>query len=59
MTKEMKEHLGADLRARAAEIGMPDLPEKIADETIAVTNDQLVEYLTKVGHPALSMPPLL
>jgi acetyl-CoA synthase len=59
MTKEMKEHLGADLRARAAEIGMPDLPDMIADETIAVTNDQLVEYLTKVGHPALSMRPLL
>ncbi len=59
MTKEMKEQLGPDLRARAAEIGMPDLVDKIADETTATTPDQLVEYLTKAGHPALSMPPLL
>jgi acetyl-CoA synthase len=59
MTKEMKEQLGADLRARAAEIGMPDLIDKIADETIAATPDLLVEHLRKVGHPALSMPPLL
>ncbi|MBM2829152.1 MAG: dehydrogenase/acetyl-CoA synthase complex, beta subunit [Actinobacteria bacterium] len=59
MTKEMKEHLGADLSARAVEIGMPDLVGKIADETIAVTPEQLVEHLKKAGHPALSMPPLL
>jgi acetyl-CoA synthase len=59
MTKEMKEQLGADLRARAAEIGMPDLIDKIADETIAATPERLVEHLRKVGHPALSMPPLL
>jgi acetyl-CoA synthase len=59
MTKEMKEQLGADLRARAAEIGMPDLVDKIADETIAVTPDKLLEHLVKVGHPALSMPSLL
>jgi acetyl-CoA synthase len=59
MTKEMKEQLGADLRARAAEIGMPDLVDKIADETIATAPDRLVEYLENVGHPALSMPPLL
>lgn len=59
MTKEMKEQLGADLRARAAEIGMPDLIDKIADETIAVTPDKLLEHLVKVGHPALSMPSLL
>jgi acetyl-CoA synthase len=38
---------------------MPDLVDKIADETIAVAPDRLVEHLRKVGHPALSMPPLL
>lgn len=59
MTKEMKEYLGADLAARAAEIGMPDLVDKIADETVATTPEQLVLHLKKVGHPALSMPPLL
>ncbi|MBI5341809.1 MAG: CO dehydrogenase/CO-methylating acetyl-CoA synthase complex subunit beta [Deltaproteobacteria bacterium] len=59
MTKEMKEYLGADLAARAAEIGMPGLVDMIADETVAVTPEQLLLHLKKVGHPALSMPPLL
>jgi acetyl-CoA synthase len=59
MTREMKEYLGAALRERAAEIGLPGLVDQIADETTAVTPEQLVAHLTKVGHPALVMPPLL
>ena len=59
MTREMKEQLGPALAKRAGEIGMPDLLDKIADETIAVTPGQLVEFLGKVGHPALSMKPLV
>jgi acetyl-CoA synthase len=59
MTKEMKEQLGSALRERAAEIGMPDLVDKIADETVAVTPEQLVSHLERVEHPALSLPPLL
>jgi hypothetical protein len=38
---------------------MPGLVDQIADETIAVTPDALVEHLVKVGHPALKLPPLL
>ncbi|MGE5663882.1 MAG: acetyl-CoA decarbonylase/synthase complex subunit alpha/beta, partial [Deltaproteobacteria bacterium] len=59
MTREMKEHLGPALRKRAEEIGVPDLVDKIADETIALTPEALVDHLGKVGHPALSMGPLL
>jgi acetyl-CoA synthase len=59
MTREMKEYLGPLLRERAAEIGMPDLVDQIADETVAVTPDALVDHLMKVGHPALKLPPLL
>jgi acetyl-CoA synthase len=59
MTREMKDQLGEALRARAAEIGMPDLIDRIADETVAVTPEALLAHLTKVGHPALSLPPLL
>jgi acetyl-CoA synthase len=59
MTKEMKDQLRADLAVRAAEIGIPDLVDRIADETIAVTPEQLVAHLNRVKHPALSMPPLL
>jgi acetyl-CoA synthase len=59
MTQEMKEHLGAALRERAAEIGLPGLVDQIADETVARTPEALVAHLTKVGHPALGLPPLL
>jgi acetyl-CoA synthase len=59
MTKELKEFLGDKLKKRCEEIGEPDLVDKIADETITTDSVQLLEYLTKVNHPALSLPPLI
>ncbi len=59
LPKELKDLLGDRLRKRAAEIGEPDLIDKIADETVAVNSEELVEYLNKVGHPALTMGPLV
>jgi acetyl-CoA synthase len=59
MPKELKESLGDRFKARCAEIGEPGLFDKIADETIATDAAALVEYLTKVGHPALKMDPLI
>ena len=59
MTKEIKERLADELRARCEEIGEKDLVDKIADETVTTDGDALLEYLQKVKHPALEMPPLL
>ena len=59
MPKELKEALADRLKARCSEIGEPGLLDKIADETIATDAAALVEYLEKVKHPALSMPPLV
>lgn len=59
MPKELKEILGERLRKRCAEIGEPGLFDKIADETVARTSEELLAFLGKVGHPALTMPPLL
>ncbi|OGV61861.1 MAG: CO dehydrogenase/CO-methylating acetyl-CoA synthase complex subunit beta [Lentisphaerae bacterium RIFOXYB12_FULL_65_16] len=59
MPKEMKTYFGDRLKARAAEEGVPDLVDKIADETCATSGEELVEYLAKVGHPALEMESLL
>jgi len=59
MPKELKELLGDKLRERAKELGDPGLLDKIADEGVATTSDQLVEFLNKVGHPALSMAPIM
>ncbi|MDD4953637.1 MAG: acetyl-CoA decarbonylase/synthase complex subunit alpha/beta [Candidatus Omnitrophica bacterium] len=59
MPKELKEQLADKLKKRAAEIGEPDLFDKIADETQATTCDELVAFLNKVHHPVLDMEPLM
>jgi acetyl-CoA synthase len=59
MPKELKEALADRLKKRCEEIGEAGLFDKIADETIATDAAALVEHLTKVGHPALAMEPLV
>jgi len=59
MTKNLKEGIKDDFNKRAAEEGVPDLLDKIADETICEDSEKLLEFLTSVGHPALEMEPLL
>ena len=58
MPKELKELLGEKLIKRVQEIGEPDLIDKIADETTATTSEELMVFLEKVKHPALTLPPL-
>ncbi len=55
MPKELKELLAADLKLRFKEQGVPDLLEKIADETNATEASEVRKYLEKVGHPAIQM----
>jgi acetyl-CoA synthase len=59
MTKNLKESLKEDFDKRAEEEGIPDLLDKIADETIAEDSEALMEFLSKAGHPALEMEPML
>jgi acetyl-CoA synthase len=59
MTKNLKESLKEAFDKRAAEEGVPDLLDKIADETICEDSEKLLEFLTSVGHPALEMKPML
>ncbi len=55
MTKELKELLADDLKKRFEEQGVPDLLEKIADETIAADAHAVREFMEKHKHPALEM----
>lgn len=59
MPKMLKEEIAGRLKRRCEEIGMPDLPDKIADETIGITEEEILPFLEKVGHPALTMEPLI
>ncbi len=59
MPKELKEILKERLEKRAQELGDPGLINKIADEIVATTSEELVAFLEKVKHPALAMEPLM
>jgi len=58
MPKRLKAEIMERLKKRAEELGVPDLPEKIADETVATTEEQVLEFIQKVNHPVLNLPPL-
>ncbi|MCL6519542.1 MAG: CO dehydrogenase/CO-methylating acetyl-CoA synthase complex subunit beta [Armatimonadetes bacterium] len=58
MPKELKDFLHDRLIERGKEIGIPDMIDKIADETVATTAEELLSFTQEVGHPALEMPPL-
>ena len=59
MTKNLKESLRESLGKRAAEEGVPDLLDKIADEDVCEDSEKLLEFLAGVNHPALEMEPIL
>ncbi len=59
MPKMLKEELGERIQQRGIEMGVPDLLDKIADETIGTTEDEILPFLTEKNHPALSLPPII
>ncbi|OGO42146.1 MAG: hypothetical protein A2Z04_04625 [Chloroflexi bacterium RBG_16_57_9] len=58
MSRNLKESMSDELHEAAAHAGDPDLIEKIADERIATTVDDLLAWLEDKNHPAMIMPPL-
>ena len=59
MPKMLKEDVRARFEKRAQEEGIPDLLDKIADESVGSTTEEILPFLQKVGHPALSLPALM
>jgi acetyl-CoA synthase len=58
MDRVLKEELAPILEEIGKREGMDDFIERIADETIAITEEEVLEYISKKNHPALAMPPL-
>ena len=58
MSSFLKESMSGELHEVAEREGDPDFIEKIADERIATSVEELLAYLEEKGHPALSMPPI-
>jgi acetyl-CoA synthase len=59
MPKELKETLKEQLAKRAEELGTPDFVDKIADEEVGVTEEEILPFLEEKGHPALTMEQML
>ncbi|HEY3313919.1 MAG TPA: acetyl-CoA decarbonylase/synthase complex subunit alpha/beta [Bacillota bacterium] len=60
MPKELKNFLHDDLVARANEAGLgEDFIDKIADESVGTTVEQILPFLEEKGHPALTMAPIM
>ncbi|MHC4716309.1 MAG: acetyl-CoA decarbonylase/synthase complex subunit alpha/beta [Planctomycetota bacterium] len=58
MPKELKEEMRERLEKRAEEEGIAGLVDKIADETMATTSEELLEHMAAAEHPALTMESL-
>ncbi|MBL7084227.1 MAG: CO dehydrogenase/CO-methylating acetyl-CoA synthase complex subunit beta, partial [Candidatus Aminicenantes bacterium] len=56
--KALKEELEPQLHELGKQQGLENFVDMIADETVAVTEEEVLKYLTKKNHPALSMPPM-
>ncbi len=59
MPTSLKEEIKERFVNRAEELGVPDLLDKIADETVGVTEEEILPFLQEKGHPALTMDPIL
>jgi len=58
MDSLLKQEMAPVLRRIGEREGIENFIDIIADETLAVTEKEVLEYITKKNHPALSMPPL-
>jgi acetyl-CoA synthase len=59
MPKILKEEIRERLLKRGEEIGIADLIDKIADETVGTTEEEILPFLQEKGHPAVSMDPII
>jgi len=59
MPKVLKDEIGERITKRGEELGVPDLLDKIADETIGVTEEEIMPFLEQKGHPALTMDSII
>ena len=59
MPKNLKELLREKINERGEEAGIPDMADRIADETVGITEDEILPFLQEKDHPALTMDSIL
>jgi len=55
MPRSLKEEIRDRLIKRGEALGIPDLVDRIADETVGITEDEIMSFLKEKDHPALKM----
>ena len=58
MDRRLKEEMEPILREIGKAEGIENFSDRIADETVAVTEEEVLEFISQKNHPALAMPPL-
>ena len=59
LPKMLKEEIKDRIVKRSTELGDPDFYNKIADETVGTSEEEVLAFLQKVKHPALEMEPIV
>jgi acetyl-CoA synthase len=59
MPKMLKDEIKDRLEKRGEELGVPDLIDRIADETVGTTEEEILPFLQEKKHPALEMDPIM
>ena len=59
MPKILKEEIKERIERYGKEHGIDNFYDMIADETVGITEEEILPYLQEKGHPALSMDPLI
>jgi acetyl-CoA synthase len=59
MPKSLNEEIKERLLKRGEELGVPDLIDRIADETVGITEEEILPFLQEKEHPALKMDPIV
>jgi acetyl-CoA synthase len=59
MPKMLKEEIKDRIIARGKEMGVENLYDMIADETVGTTEEEIMPFLQEKGHPALTMEPIV
>ncbi len=55
----LKEEIKERLIKEGKELGVPDFYDMIADETVGITEEEILPFLQEKGHPALSMDSII
>lgn len=59
MPTSLKAEIRDRFEERSRELGVPGLLDKVADETVGTTEEEILAFLEEKGHPALRLEPLM